>query len=322
MVTFAEKKGVLGAALDQLIGNTPLLSLSGIARSALSPAVEMYAKAEWYNPGGSVKDRAAWFMVQEGLRSGALTGNRILIDATSGNTGIAYAMIGAALGFQVQLALPANASAERKRMLAALGAEMIFTDPLAGTDGAREVVQKLVREQPDRYFYPDQYNNPANWRAHYRTTAQEIIGQTSGRVTHFVAGLGTCGTFVGVARRLKEFNPAITCIAVQPDAPFHGIEGLKHLASAAVPAIFDATLVDETVSVSTEEAYAMARRLAREAGLLVGTSSAAALVATLSVASRLAHGVLVTIFPDHGSRYLSERFWESSYAETQPHRVA
>lgn len=311
-----------GATLEQLIGNTPLLRLTGIADSQVPAAVEMYAKAEWYNPGGSVKDRAAWFMVQDGIRSGALTGNRILIDATSGNTGIAYAMIGAALGFRVQLALPANASAERKRMLAALGAEMIFTDPLAGTDGAREVVQKLVHEQPERYFYPDQYNNPANWRAHYRTTAQEIIDQTSGRVTHFVAGLGTCGTFVGVARRLKEFNPAITCIAVQPEAPFHGIEGLKHLASAAVPGIFDATLVDEAISVSTEEAYSMTRRLAREAGLLVGTSSAAAFIATLRVASRLERGVVVAIFPDHGSRYLSERFWESSYAETQPYRVA
>ncbi len=310
-----------GTDLLELIGNTPLLRLHGIGDGEVSPAVEMYAKAEWYNPGGSVKDRAALSMICEGRRTGALTKEKILIDATSGNTGIAYAMLGAVLGYRVQLAVPANASEERKRVLAAYGAEVIYTNPLEGTDGAQETVRKLVHDNPDRYFYPDQYNNPANWRAHYDTTANEIIEQTQGRITHFVAGLGTTGTFVGVARRLKEFNPALACIAVQPDAAFHGIEGLKHLPSAVVPGIFDPTLVDQTVEISTEEAYEMVQRTARAEGLLIGPSSAAALAAALRVARGLESGVIVMIFADHGTRYLSDTFWENTYAATEPYRA-
>lgn len=295
------------SVLDR-IGRTPLLKLSRITRGL--GEVEIYAKAEWFNPGGSVKDRAALSMILEGERSGELTPDKTIIDATSGNTGIAYAMIGAAKGYAVKLCLPENASLERKRILKALGAELILTDPLEGSDGAIREVRRLYREHPERYFYPDQYNNPANWRAHYETTAVEIYQQTGGRITHFVAGLGTSGTFVGTGRRLKEFDPRIQLISVQPDSPFHGLEGLKHMATAIVPGIYDPTLADADLGISTEEAHQMVRRLAREEGLLVGISSGAAMAAALRVARQLTAGVIVVIFPDGGDRYLSDRFWD------------
>jgi S-sulfo-L-cysteine synthase (O-acetyl-L-serine-dependent) len=288
------------------IGNTPLLRLRRIHPEE---NVEIYTKAEWFNPGGSVKDRAALWMLLEAERSGALTKDRTVIDATSGNTGIAYAMIGAALGYRVLLALPANASKERKQALQAYGAELLLTDPLSGTDGAQQRVREIVASEPEKYFYPDQYNNPANWRAHYYTTAREIWQQTDGRLTHFVAGLGTTGTFVGTSRRLKELSPTITCISMEPESPLHGLEGLKHLATAIVPGIYDPTLADERRTVSTEEAYDMTRRLAKEEGLYVGISSGAAMVAALAVASRIESGVVVTVFPDGGERYGSDRFW-------------
>jgi cysteine synthase B len=249
-------------------------------------------------------------MIREGERSGALTRGKTIIDATSGNTGIAYAMIGAALGYRVKLAVPANAGPERKRILSAYGADVMYTDPLEGTDGAQLYVKKLVADHPDEYFYPDQYNNPANWQAHYRTTAIEIYKQSGNAVTHFVAGIGTSGTFVGTARRLKELNSAIRCISFQPDSPLHGLEGLKHLQTAMVPGIYDTKLADEHLEVSTGAAHEMARRLAKAEGILVGVSSAASMVAALQVAQRLVTGVVVTVFPDHGNRYLSERFWE------------
>lgn len=296
------------ATLVERIGNTPLLRLPRFP--GVSSGVEIVAKAEWHNPGGSVKDRAALSMIREGERSGSLRRGKTIIDATSGNTGIAYAMIGAALGYRVKLAVPANASAERKRILFAYGAEVIYTDPLEGTDGAQLYVKKLVAERPEEYFYPDQYNNPANWQAHYRTTAPEIHDQTGNRVTHFVAGIGTSGTFVGTARRLKELNPAIRCISFQPDTPLHGLEGLKYLETAIVPGIYDAKLADEHLEVATEDAYEMARHLAKREGILVGPSSAASMVAALRIARGLDEGVVVTIFCDHGTRYLSERFWE------------
>jgi cysteine synthase B len=301
----------LGTGLLSRIGNTPLLRLERIARGVLSSQVRLYAKAEWYNPGGSVKDRSALNMICEGIRRGELTRKKVLLDASSGNTGIAYAMICNVLGYRVKLAVPANVSRERKRILGALGAEVVYTDPLTGTDGSQELVRNLVAAYPDQYFYPDQYNNPANWQAHYKTTAQEILQQTQGRITHFIAGLGTTGTFVGVARRLKETNPDIKCISVQPDSPLHGLEGLKHMQTARVPGIYDPKLADENLEVSTEESYAMVKRLAREEGLLVGVSSGAALVASLHVAQPLEEGVVVTIFPDDGTKYLSEKFWEN-----------
>ncbi len=288
------------------IGNTPLLSLRKVTDGATRQGVEIYAKAEWYNPGGSIKDRAALKMIREGERAGMLTHDKIIIDATSGNTGIAYAMIAAVLGYRVHLAVPANASVERKRILTAYGADVVYTDPLEGTDGAQRYVKELVAHHPERYFYPDQYNNPANWQAHYESTAMEILKQTAGGLTHFVAGLGTTGTFVGTARRLKEFNPAIQCISVQPDTPLHGLEGLKHLPTALVPGIYDATLADDNIEVSTEEAYEIMRRLAREEGLLVGPSSAAALIASMQVARQVTEGVIVTIFSDDGLKYLSD----------------
>jgi cysteine synthase B len=299
-----DRHSILGA-----IGNTPLLRI----RRLLPPGgkVGIYAKAEWFNPGGSVKDRAALSMLLEAERSGLLTGDRVIIDATSGNTGIAYAMIGAALGYKVLLALPANASKERKQVLQAYGAEILLTDPLSGTDGAQQRVKEIVASDPGKYYYPDQYNNPANWRAHYHTTAMEIWTETEGRVTHFVAGLGTTGTFVGTSRRLKELAPSIKCITLEPDSPLHGLEGLKHLATALVPGIYDASLADERIVVSTEEAQAMTVRLAREEGLFVGVSGGAAMAAALAVASRLRAGVVVTVFPDGGARYGSERFWDA-----------
>ncbi|HTY38180.1 MAG TPA: cysteine synthase family protein [Bacteroidota bacterium] len=289
------------------VGRTPLLRLAHLVDN---PRVRLYAKAEWYNPGGSVKDRPALSMIQDGERTGKLTKSKVLIDATSGNTGIAYAMFGATLGYGVELVVPANIGIEKRRILQAYGANVIYSDPLEGTDGARELARTLVAKNPQRYFYPDQYNNPANWLAHYQTTGQEILEQTRGSLTHFVCGLGTTGTFIGSTRRLKQANEAIRCIAVQPDAPLHGLEGLKHLASAWVPGIFDSSLVDSIEEVATEDAYAMVKRLARDEGLLVGVSSGAAAVAAVRIASGLEEGVIVTIFPDNAFKYLGETFWE------------
>jgi cysteine synthase B len=290
-----------------LIGNTPLVRLRKLEQE--TPGVELYAKAEWQNPGGSVKDRAAARMIQDGEATGALRPDLTLVDATSGNTGIAYAMIGAARGYKVRLFVPENASPERKLILRAFGAEVVLTDPLEGTDGAIREVRRLVSEEPGKYFYPDQYSNDSNWRAHFDGTGPEIIEQTGGRITHFVAGLGTSGTFVGVGRAFRKFNPSIQLISFQPDSPFHGLEGLKHMATAIVPPIYDPGLADEDLRVATENAHRMVRRLAREEGMLVGISSGAAVVAMLDVAKRLTKGVVVTVFPDGAEKYLTEKFW-------------
>jgi S-sulfo-L-cysteine synthase (O-acetyl-L-serine-dependent) len=290
-----------------LIGDTPLLGFRRVAQSALP--VEVYAKAEWYNPGGSVKDRAALNMILDGEKRGLLTKDKIILDATSGNTGIAYSMIGAERGYRVTLCLPKNASAERKQSLLAYGAELILTDPTEGTDGAQRHAKKLANAEPDKYFYPDQYNNDANWKAHYQTTAMEIWRQTNGRITHFVTGLGTSGTFMGVSRRLKELNPAVQCISMQPDGPLHGLEGLKHMQTAMVPGIYDKTLADQQIEVSTEDAHRTVLQLARLEGLLVGVSSGANLFAALEVARALKEGVVVTVFCDSAAKYLSEEFW-------------
>jgi S-sulfo-L-cysteine synthase (O-acetyl-L-serine-dependent) len=298
------------AGVLDLIGRTPLVRLYRFERE--TPGVELYAKAEWQNPGGSVKDRAAARMILDGEASGALTHGKTILDATSGNTGIAYAMVGAARGYRVTLCLPDNASSERKAMLTALGAQLVLTSPLEGTDGAIREARRMHAADPDRYFYPDQYNNDGNWRAHYDTTAPEIIEQTSGRLTHFVAGLGTSGTFIGTGRRLRRFNPKIRLISFQPAGPFHGLEGLKHMDSAIVPGIYDPTLADEDLRVSSERAYALVRRLAREEGLLAGISSGAALVVSLDVARRLESGVIVTIFPDGAEKYLTDSFWTAN----------
>jgi cysteine synthase B len=317
METLVNKTLGSGKSLLELVGNTPLLGFKRVADPL--GAVRVLAKAEWYNPGGSVKDRAALSMIIDGERLGLLSRHKILIDATSGNTGIAYAMIAAERGYRVTLALPRNASQERKQCLRAYGAELILTDPAEGTDGAQRYVKKLVQANPEKYFYPDQYNNPANWRAHYLTTAMEIWNQTSGQVTHFVAGLGTSGTFMGVSRRLKELNPAIQCISMQPDGPLHGLEGLKHMPSALVPGIYDPSLADEQIAIATEDAQHMVIRLAREEGLLVGVSSGANMVAALKIAERQRQGVVVTIFCDSAAKYLSESFWnEPTDAEIWP----
>jgi cysteine synthase B len=302
------------ASILDLIGNTPLLKLRYLNDN---PRVEIYGKAEWANPGGSVKDRPALKMILEGERTGALTPERTIIDATSGNTGIAYAMIGAARGYRVKLCLPANAGAERKAILRAYGAELVLTDPLQGSDGAILVARRLVAENPDLYFYPDQYNNPANWRAHYETTGLEIFEQTSGQITHFVAGLGTSGTFTGVGRRLREMTPEVKLWSVEPDSPFHGLEGLKHMATAIVPGIYDPELADERLEVNTEEAYAMARLLVRREAWFVGLSSAAIIVAALRVASWIREGVIVTILSDGGGKYVSDSLWYGDEPETE-----
>jgi len=294
-----------------LIGRTPLVRLRHFERE--TPGVELYAKAEWQNPGGSVKDRAAARMIADGEASGALGPGLTIVDATSGNTGIAYAMIGASRGYPVKLCLPENASPERKLILRALGAELILTSPLEGTDGAIREARRIYASDPERYFYPDQYNNDGNWRAHYDTTAPELIEQTSGKLTHFVARLGTSGTFVGTTRRLRELNPAIRCISLQPDASFHGLEGWKHMETAIRPAIYDDTLADEDLVVSTEDAYRLVKRIAREEGLLVSPSAAAALTGCFAVAKKIPreqHAVVVTVFADSGAKYLSERFWD------------
>jgi cysteine synthase B len=307
MVTALLKALVRPARSDSIessIGNTPLIRLRSVTRD-LPTGVEVLVKAEHLNPGGSVKDRPALWMVLEGERSGRLRSGMTILDATSGNTGIAYGMIGAARGYPVTICLPKNASRQRKQILRSFGVELIETDPLLATDGAQLVARELSAREPDRYFYPDQYNNPANWRAHYESTAPEIWEQTEARVTHFIAGLGTSGTFVGTSRKLKELNPELRAISMQPDSPFHGLEGLKHMATAMVPGIYDPALADENVEVATEDGQAMARRLAREEGLLVGTSSGANVFAAMRFALSLPKGsVVVTILCDGGERYV------------------
>jgi S-sulfo-L-cysteine synthase (O-acetyl-L-serine-dependent) len=306
----ASKARLLGISLLERIGNTPLIRLERVA--AHLPGIQLLGKAEWVNPGGSVKDRAASGIVADAEAKGLLQG-RHLLDATSGNTGIAYAMLGAARGFPVTLCVPSNVSPERKRILQAYGANVVWTDPADGSDGAIRKARELAKDA-DHYYYANQYGNDANWKAHYFGTANEIWNQTEGQITHFVAGLGTSGTFVGTTRRLKELNPAIQCISMQPDSPFNGLEGLKHMATAIVPPIYDASLADLQVEQSTEGAYEMAKRLGRTEGLLVGISSAAAVAASLKVAEREAaqgnQAVIVTVLCDSADKYLSERFWE------------
>jgi cysteine synthase B len=301
-----------GSSLPERIGSTPLVRLAQPVRDL--QGITLLAKAEWANPGGSVKDRAAASMVSDARARGLLTPGKTLLDATSGNTGIAFAMLGAALGFPVQLAMPSNVSPERKRILHAYGAAVDWTSPDLGSDGAIRRAREMAGDDPDRFCYMDQYSNDANWLAHYRTTGPEIWEQTSGQVTHFVAGLGTSGTFTGTTRRLKEFNPAIQAISFQPDSPFHGLEGLKHMGTSIVPAIYNPHLADRALEVETEAAYDMARRLALEEGLLVGISAAAAVVASLKIAREEASAgrpaVIVTVLPDAADKYLSERFWE------------
>jgi cysteine synthase B len=301
-----------GQSLLDRIGNTPLLRFDRLTTHL--PGITLLGKAEWYNPGGSVKDRAAASIVADGRRSGKFAPGKILLDATSGNTGIAYAMLGAAEGFPVTLCMPTNVSAERKKILSAYGANILYTNPDDGSDGAIRMARELAAQHPDKYFYADQYSNDANWRAHYHGTANEIWQQTEGQVTHFIAMLGTSGTFMGTTRRLKELNPAIQAISLQPDSSFHGIEGAKHMATAIVPKIYDPALADENLEIATEDAYAMARRLARDSGLLLGISAAAGVHASLKVAERLQstkerEAVIVTILSDSGEKYLSERFW-------------
>ena len=310
----AEVQQEIGTSVVDLIGHTSLLRLRTFERDC--PGVEVYAKAEWQNPGGSVKDRPAARMIAEGERKGTLTPDKVILDATSGNTGIAYAMIGAARGYRVRLCVPSNVTPERKQILGTYGAELIYTDPMDGSDGAIREARRLYAEAPDGYFYPDQYNNDGNWQAHYETTGEEIIAQTNGRVTHFVAGLGTSGTFVGVGRRLRAFereqNRRIELVSVQPDSPLHGLEGLKHMDTAIVPGIYDRSLANEDLRIGTEAAYEMVRRLALEEGVLVGPSSGAALAAVLRVAKRIHDGVIVTVFCDGGERYLTQRFWNEA----------
>ena len=301
-------KDRLGSRPVDLVGNTPLLELESISREV--PGVTILGKAEWYNPGGSVKDRPALWMIQDGEKSGALAPGKIILDATSGNTGIAYAWIGAALGYKVKLCMPKNASEERKKVLRAYGVETVLTDPGEGSDGAIREARRLYAEDPEKYFYPDQYRNPANPRSHYESTAPEIWEQTAGEITHFVAALGTSGTFVGTARRLKEYNPDIKVISFEPDSPFHGLEGMKHMASAIVPEIYDPTIADKNLGTSTEEAYDMVKRLAQKEGILAGLSAGAAQATSLKVARGLESGVVVTILPDGADKYLSESFWE------------
>lgn len=298
--------------LDTQIGNTPLLGFTRVT-AHLPPNVHVYAKAEWANPGGSVKDRAALAIVREALLRGYLSHDKTLLDSTSGNTGIAYAMLGAAKGFRVKLYAPANVSPERISILRAYGAELVLTDPLEGSDGAIRAARAEYAAHPTRYYYADQYNNPANWQAHYHTTAPEIWQQTGGKVTHFVAGLGTSGTLMGTGRGLKSYNQNIRVISLQPDSPFHGVEGWKHMETAIVPGIYQESFADEDVRVTTEDSHAMARRLAREEGYLVGISAAAALAGALHIAERAAESrrpaTVVTVFPDNAYKYLSESFW-------------
>ena len=298
-----------GKTVFETVGDTPLLRLPAIGREL--DGVELYAKAEYFNPTGSVKDRAAKAMILDGIARGALTHDKTIIDATSGNTGIAYAALGAALGYKVALCLPANATEERKKLMRLYGAEIIETDPLESSDGAYNECRRLVAENPDRYFYPDQYNNDANWKAHFSGTAVEIWEQTAHRVTHFVAGTGTSGTFMGTSRGLKHLSPEVKAVLMQPDSPFHGLEGMKHMASTIHPGFFDESIADVKLEVATETAYAMARRLVREEGILVGVSSGANVAAALKLAETLPRGsVVVTILCDNGNRYLSQDFWK------------
>lgn len=299
------------APLETTVGNTPLIQLRDSARAS-NPYVKVYAKAEWFNPGGSIKDRAALNIIQVAEANGDLDRRKTIIDATSGNTGIGYAMVGAALGYRVQLVLPANAGPERIAILKAYGAELVLTDPMEGTDGAIRKVRELVQAEPERFYYADQYSNPANWEAHYYTTGPEIWQQTGGLVTHFVAGLGTSGTMMGVGRFLRAMNPEIQLVAVQPDGPFHGLEGLKNMETALVPPIYNRALIDEVRAIRTEDAYEMGRRLARSEGLFVGISAAAAALAAQQVSKELREGVVVTIMPDGGLKYMSERFWQEA----------
>lgn len=299
----------IGSHLLERIGNTPLIEIPSSARGD----VRVYGKAEFLNPGGSVKDRPALNMIREGEKSGALVPGKVLLDSTSGNTGIAYALICAAKGYPVKLCLPSNASPERKQILKAFGAELVLTDPGEGSDGAIRVCKDIYSKDPERYFYPDQYSNDANWRSHYDTTGPEIIEQTGGAVTHFVAALGTAGTFVGVTRRLKRDVPNARCISVQPSSPMHGLEGTKHMPAAIKPRIYDETLADDNLWIDTEDAYATARYLARHEGLLIGISAAANIVAATRIAEELSNkgqpGVVTTILCDGGQKYLSEHFW-------------
>ena len=316
-MTTASAQRQPGTTLTERIGNTPLIRLERVTRGL--DGITLLAKAEWTNPGGSVKDRAAASMVRDAVERGLLStgnkpGGKILMDATSGNTGIAYAMLGAAMGFPVTLVMPRNVSPERKRIVSAYGASVEWTDPDLGSDGAIRRAQEMAADEPGKYFYCDQYSNNANWRAHYETTGPEIWRQTEGQVTHFVAGLGTSGTFTGTTRRLKEFHPGLVAISFQPDSPFHGLEGMKHMPTAIVPAIYDPGLADRNIEIETEAAYAMAKRLAREEGVLVGISAGAAVVASVRVAEEEAaagrQAVIVTVLPDSADKYLSERFWE------------
>jgi len=297
-----------GTNVTGLVGNTPLLELSSV--SAEVPGVRILGKAEWYNPGGSVKDRPALWMIRDGENSGALTPQKTILDATSGNTGIAYAWIGAAMEYRVKLCMPKNASEERKKILRAYGVDFVLTDPGEGSDGAIREARRLYAEDQEKYFYPDQYSNPANPRSHYESTAPEIWEKTNGEITHFVAGLGTSGTFVGTASRLKEYNPDIRVVSFEPDSAFHGLEGMKHMESAIVPEIYDPTVADENRLASTEDAYEMVKRVARDEGVLIGISAGAAVATALEVAREIEHGVVVTILCDGADKYLSESFWE------------
>ncbi|MBV8478119.1 MAG: cysteine synthase family protein [Acidobacteria bacterium] len=304
-------QGELGENPLERIGNTPLLRFTSLTEGR--PRVEILGKAEWFNPGGSVKDRAAANIIAEARRAGRFGAGKILLDSTSGNTGIAYAMLGAAQRFPVTLCMPENVSIERKRIVEAYGANVIYSDPADGSDGAIRCARELYARNPQKYFYADQYSNDANWRAHYLTTANEIWQQTQGRISHFISMLGTSGTFMGTTRRLKELNPNIHCVSLQPDSPFHGIEGAKHMDAAIVPTIYDAQLADEDLKIATEDAYKMIKRLARTESVLVGISAAAAVVGCMQVAERLKRGqraTIVTILCDSGDKYLSERFWD------------
>jgi len=300
------------SGLEGAVGNTPLLPLRRIG-SKLAPGVEILAKAEWFNPGGSIKDRPAINILRTALSDGSLKPGKRLLDSTSGNMGIAYATFGAILGVPLTLIVPANASPERITILRAMGAELILSDPLEGSDGAIRVARRMAQENPELYFYANQYDNPANWKAHYFSTAPEIVQQTRGCLTHFVAGLGTSGTLTGVGRYLRQYNPEVQVVAFQPDTSFHGLEGLKHMPTAIKPGIFDPTLANRTLEIKTEDAYAMVRRLAREEGLFVGISSGAAAVAALQLAQELEQGMIVTVFPDSGYKYLSDKaLWEET----------